>query len=62
MYRLSEINAESSRYNEVLEAGKKLNEIENATEKMSPEEKKDLINQVKENGSVDLDKDSELDR
>ena len=61
-YELSEKNAENSRHNEVFEAGKKISKTEKATRNMTLEQKKDLVNQIKTQGSVNLDKENEHER
>ncbi len=43
-------------------AGQKVSEVEKATRDLNLEQKKDLINQVKEKGSVDLAKEAENER
>ena len=62
MLEMSEMNAESAKLNEVMEAGNKVNQVEKATRNMTVEQKKDLVNEVKDKGSVDLDKQVENER
>jgi hypothetical protein len=62
MYELSENNAEIARLNEVMEAGKKVNEAEKATRDMTIEQKQDLVNEIKDKGSVDLSRENENER
>lgn len=62
MFDLSEANAENTKLDDVMQAGKKVNEIEKATRNLSLEQKKDLVNEVKDKGSVNLDKEVEAER
>lgn len=62
MFELSESNAENANLNEVMEAGQKVSMAEKATRDMSLEQKKDLVNEVLEKGSVDLGKEAENER
>lgn len=62
MLELSEINAENANLNEVMEAGQKVSQAEKATRDMSLEQKKDLVNEVMEKGSVDLGRETENER
>lgn len=62
MFELSEINAENAQLNEVMDAGKKVSQAEKATRNLSLEQKKDLVNEVKEKGSVDLENEIEAER
>lgn len=62
MFELSQQNAEAAKLNEVMEAGKKVQEAEKATRDMTVEQKKDLINEIKDKGSVNLDKQAENER
>ena len=62
MYELSEANAMEARWNEVLDAGKKVSRTENLTRNMSIEEKNNLVNEIKEKGFVDLDKEIENEK
>lgn len=62
MLEMSEKNAENANLNEVMEAGQKVSMAEKATRDMSLEQKKDLVNEVLEKGSVDLGKEAENER
>lgn len=62
MYELSEANAEAANLNEVMQAGQKLSEVEKATRDLSLEQKSDLVNEIKEKSSVDLDRQTEQER
>lgn len=62
MFELSEGNAENAKLNEVMEAGQKVSQAEKATRNLSLEQKKDLVNEVKEKGSVDLENQIEAER
>lgn len=62
LFELSEKNAESAKLNEVTEAGNKVEKAEKATRDMTLDEKKDLINQVKDKGAINLDKQVENER
>ena len=62
MYELSEENAIEARWNEVLDAGNKVSQAEKATRNMTLEEKSNLVNEIKEKGSVDLDRQTENER
>lgn len=62
MFDLSESNAESAKLDDVMQAGKKINEVEKATRNLSLEQKRDLVNEVKDKGSVNLDKEIEIER
>jgi len=62
MYELSEKNAEVARLNEVMDAGKRVSEAEKATRNMTIEQKQDVINEVKDKGFVNLDKEAENER
>lgn len=62
MFELSEMNAENAKLNEVMQAGEKVSKVEKATREFSVERKKELVNQVKEKGSVNLDKEMETER
>lgn len=62
MFDLSESNAENAKLDDVMQAGKKINEVEKATRNLSLEQKRDLVNEVKDKGSVNLDKEIEIER
>lgn len=62
MYELSEANAEVAKLNEVMEAGNKVSQAEKATRDLTREEKNALVNEVKDKGSVNLDKQVENER
>lgn len=62
MYELSEANVMEARWNEVLDAGNKVSQVEKATRNMTIEEKSNLVNEIKEKGSVDLDRQNENER
>ena len=62
MYSLSQENAENAKLDDVVQAGQKVSEVEKATRDMTIEQKKDLINEVKDKGSVSLDKENEQER
>lgn len=62
MMELSEQNAEAANLNEVMRAGQKVNEAEKATRNLSIEQKKELVAEVKDKGSVNLDKEVENER
>ena len=62
MLDLTEKNAEVAKLNEVMQAGNKVTQAEKATRNLSLEQKKDLVNEVIETGSVDLDKQVENER
>ena len=61
-FELSEANAEIANLNEVMQAGQKLSQIEKATRELTAEEKANLINEIKDKGSVELDKQAEAER
>lgn len=62
MYELSEANAESANLNEVLASGQKVSSTEKATRNLTLEQRRDLVNEVKDKGSVDLDKEEQQER
>lgn len=62
MFELSEENAENAKLNDVMQAGQKVSEVEKATRNLSLEQKRDLVNEVKDKGSVSLDKEMETER
>lgn len=62
MFELSEANAENANLNEVMQAGQKVAQAEKATREMTVEQKMDLVNEVIDKGSVDLDKQAENER
>lgn len=62
MLEMSEKNAENANLDEVMEAGQKVSVTEKATRDMSLEQKKDLVNEVMEKGSVDLGREAENER
>ena len=62
LWELSEENAEKANLNEVMKAGQKVNDLEKATRELNLEQKKDLVKEVKEKGSVNLDKEVESER
>ena len=62
LFELSEANAEEAKLNEVMEAGNKVAQVEKATRDMTLEDKTALVNEVKDKGSVDLDKQNENER
>ena len=62
MFDLSESNAENAKLDEVMEAGQKISEVEKATRNLSLEQKRELINEVKDKGSVNLDREVEAER
>jgi len=62
LFSLSEANAENARLDEVMQAGQKVSQAEKATRNMTLEEKTALVNEVKDKGSVDLDKQNENER
>lgn len=61
-FELSEANAEIANLNEVMQAGQKVSQVEKATRDLTAEEKANLINEIKEKGSVELDKQAEVER
>ncbi len=62
MFEMSEKNAENANLNEVMESGQKLSGAEKATRDMSLEQKRDLVSEVMEKGSVDLGREAENER
>lgn len=61
-FELSEANAEIANLNEVMQAGQKLSQVEKATRDLTAEQKKDLINEIKDKGSVDLEPQNEFEK
>lgn len=55
-------STEMQNYNDVLNSGKKLEQVERALKDMSLEEKNALKDQIMENGYVELDNQQEQDR
>lgn len=62
IYQLSEQNAQSARLDEVMKAGEKVSKAEKATRNMTLEQKRDLVNEVKDKGSVNLEQQNEQER
>lgn len=62
LHDLSEANAENAKLDDVMRAGQKVNEAEKATRNLSVEQKKALVNEVKNKGSVHLEQEQEAER
>ena len=54
-FELSESNAQMANLNEVMQAGQKVSQVEKATRDLTPEEKTNLISEIKDKGFVDLE-------
>ncbi len=62
LLELIEMNTEMGNLNEVMQAGQKVLTMEKATRNLTTEQKIDLVQRVKQNGFVELDKQTENER
>lgn len=61
-FELSEANAELANLNEIMQAGQKVSGAEKATRDLTAEQKRNLVNEIKEKGSVDLEPQNEFEK